>query len=317
MKLSICLATYNGEKFLDDQLKSFASQTLLPDELIVSDDGSNDRTMELVARFSETAPFEVISNSNKKGVCGNFLSALQEATGDLIFLSDQDDVWFNHKLETVANWADSEPETWLFMNDAEITDGDLIPSGRTKLEQMASAGIPYKYFVMGTCMAVRRKLLDIALPISPDCDSHDDWLTFFGETLGRRTVFSRPLQFYRIHGSNTSNFIVNTPTAIGRIDVLKHRIWKALNRRALQAADAKNHRRAASIVGATMRFKDAELDLAVLYKKANKILQALDDRHKTRGHFFPVRAVRIVSGIARGTYGRPIEWRWALRDLIG
>ena len=103
MKVSIALATYNGAKYLKQQLDSFQAQTCLPDELVVCDDCSKDNTVEILEEFKETASFIVIiiQNESNLGYTGNFEKAISLCSGNLIFISDQDDVWFNNKIETI------------------------------------------------------------------------------------------------------------------------------------------------------------------------------------------------------------------------
>jgi len=100
IKASICLTTYNGSKYLQQQLDSFLAQSILPDELVVCDDGSTDATCEIIERFKQIAPFEVrlYKNENNLGYAQNFSKALGLCKGDFVFLSDQDDVWLPKKL---------------------------------------------------------------------------------------------------------------------------------------------------------------------------------------------------------------------------
>ena len=95
MRISIAMTTYNGSKYLNDQLKSFSQQDQAPDELIVCDDGSSDNTIKILEKFSLNAPFDVkiYQNESNLGFTKNFENALSKCTGDLIFLSDQDDIW--------------------------------------------------------------------------------------------------------------------------------------------------------------------------------------------------------------------------------
>jgi glycosyltransferase involved in cell wall biosynthesis len=98
---SIVMATYNGEKYLSEQLDSFCKQSVLPDELVVSDDNSKDATKEIILNFAKTAPFKVlfVENNHNSGVVKNFENALKHAKGDIIFFSDQDDYWLSNKIE--------------------------------------------------------------------------------------------------------------------------------------------------------------------------------------------------------------------------
>ena len=108
MRISIAMTTYNGSKYLKEQLDSFTKQTHLPDELVVTDDGSSDDTLEILENFAKKASFEVLifRNNTNLGYAMNFGHAIGLCTGDLIFLSDQDDIWFPEKIETVSRFVE-------------------------------------------------------------------------------------------------------------------------------------------------------------------------------------------------------------------
>ena len=211
MRTSIAMATYNGAKYLQAQLNSFLAQTRLPDELIITDDRSTDETLDIIRQFAESAPFPVVWSQNEQnlGYGGNFNAALQKTTGDLVFLSDQDDVWFPEKIERMVAFAESEPKALVLMNDAELTDAALCSTGLTKLGQIRSAGFSEMNFVMGCCAVVRRDLLDLILPIQPEIRGHDNWIVSIGDGLRRKRVIPEVLQYYRRHGDNESQCIVN------------------------------------------------------------------------------------------------------------
>jgi len=227
-RISIALATYNGASYLQQQLDSFLEQTRLPDEVILTDDCSTDETPKIIKRFSETAPFEVHWERNEQnlGYTGNFNQALMKTTGDLVFLSDQDDVWFRDKLEQVERYAAEHPAALVLMNDAALTDGELNDTGLTKLGQITSAGLSYSSFVMGCCAAVRRDLLELCLPIPDDYRGHDGWIVKMAEGMGRKRVFTDVLQWYRRHETNESQFIANRIERVSRTAALKHNIQK-------------------------------------------------------------------------------------------
>lgn len=229
MKISIAMATYNGAKFLPEQLQSILDQTRQPDELIITDDNSTDETLEVIKSFSENAPFVVRYSQNIKnlGYAGNFNEALMQSTGDLVFLSDQDDVWFSGKLAYLEEMAEMHPDKLVIMNDAALTEADLTEVGLTKLEQIYSAGLSDQFFVMGCCCAVRRELLNLCLPIPPDYKAHDDWVAYFAEGLGSKLISERVLQYYRRHGNNESQFIVNRTTKVTRWDRYKESLSRA------------------------------------------------------------------------------------------
>lgn len=228
MRLSIAMATYNGGQYLKAQLQSFLDQTRQPDELIITDDCSTDETEAIVKEFSKSAPFTVKFFRNEKnlGYCGNFNAALMKTTGDLVFLSDQDDVWFPEKIEYMLSIAELRPEALVLMNNAALTDGNLNEVGLTKIGQIRSAGLPMTTFVMGCCCAVRRELLDFCMPIAEGFEGHDNWLVFFAAGLDAKIIDERALQYYRRHESNESQFIVNRTNKITKV----HRFANHLKR---------------------------------------------------------------------------------------
>ena len=138
IKTSIAMATYNGASYIKDQLESFKKQTLLADELIICDDGSKDNTIKIIKSFQKHSPFDVklYINDKRLGYGQNFGKALSLCSGDLIFLSDQDDVWFKNKIEEMVNIVKHTPDKYFFMNDTILTDENLKPSKITKLRQI-------------------------------------------------------------------------------------------------------------------------------------------------------------------------------------
>ena len=237
MKISIAMATYNGAKYLQEQLDSFADQTRLPDELVVCDDYSTDETIEILRQFAEVAPFEVkvFLNERNLGYAQNFGRALALCTGDLIFLSDQDDVWFPEKLTVIENLAIEDDYSQVFMNDAELVYHDLSPTGLTKQGQIKSAGMTNSNFVMGCCMAIRRDFLQRLLPIPVSCKGHDVWLSKFAEGLQQRCITLQVLQIYRRHESNESTFVANKTYNVSVIDTFSRKLLKVFENRRIDS----------------------------------------------------------------------------------
>lgn len=205
-KISIAMATYNGARYLREQLDSFAAQHLLPDELVVCDDCSTDQTVAILNEFAATAPFAVQVHTNPRnlGYIANFGRALSLTTGDLIFLSDQDDVWQAEKLAVFERKAAAEPATLYFACDSQLCDGALNPGVRLS-ENFRRIGARPETGAAGSCTAIRRELLGLVLPM-PDIDfPHDKWITALACAIGRWTYIDRPLQLFRRHGGNTSS----------------------------------------------------------------------------------------------------------------
>ncbi|NGZ90282.1 glycosyltransferase family 2 protein [Psychroflexus maritimus] len=232
MKISIAMATYNGERFLQEQLDSFVAQSRLPDELVVSDDCSTDGTLEILERFAKEAPFEVIINKNKNnlGYAGNFNRALELTTGDLVFLSDQDDVWFDNKIEVMCNHA-SNTDKMVLLNDAVITDTELKDTGVTQLGQIKSGNLPESLYVLGCSVLIKRQFFKVCLPIPKGYSSHDGWIVKLAEGLNNKLIIDEPFQYYRRHNSNETSYVVNKKKQLKKVHILVDKLNKIYHRR--------------------------------------------------------------------------------------
>ena len=214
MKISIALATYNGEQFLEEQLESFLSQTHQPDELIICDDGSTDATVSIVHHFAANASFSVklFENENNLGYAHNFSKALAQCSGDIVFISDQDDVWHATKIEKMLARFEDEPELQLLIHDLDYCKENLTPIGQTKIERMEGIFNLDRDYVVGMATAIRGSFLKLCLPVPNEVNvSHDSWLHECARVIGKKMVMREVLALYRRHPSNT--------TAIGNLNV--------------------------------------------------------------------------------------------------
>lgn len=220
MSVSIAMATYNGEKFILKQLESISRQSQLPDELVICDDFSSDNTVRILEDYSKTVsfPVRIIRNNENLGFVATFNKALESTRGDLVFLCDQDDYWFGDKLEFTCKIAGENPSCNLFMNNAELVDGELNPSGFFIFGQMSSIGQNPMDLVLGCCMAVRRELLNLCLPIPGKFSAHDVWIHEFADYLGTKMIIPKSLQYYRRHGKNESSHIIFSLKRISQLD---------------------------------------------------------------------------------------------------
>jgi len=213
MKISIAMGTYNGGSYLREQLASFLVQTTLPDELVVCDDGSSDETIKILKDFSQEAKFEVHIHQNRKnlGFSNNFSKVLALCRGDIIFLSDQDDVWFPEKIESVVQVFNANKKALVVINDAEITDAYLHPTGLTQGGQICSAGLTTEQLINGCFSAVSAKILPLVLPIDCSETAYDSYIHQLARSMDACVYIKNILQYYRRHGSNVSNnFTSNT-----------------------------------------------------------------------------------------------------------
>ncbi len=212
LKVSVAMCTYNGEAFIEQQLDSILRQTRPPDELIISDDGSSDRTLDIVRRLTADCSFPVVvrQNDHNLGDIKNFEKAVEATTGDIIFLSDCDDVWFPERISlTLPAFSDSA-DVVLAYCDAQITDAKLNPTGGTlfarrrdmQLGATPSAGQIGRGLGFNTPMiAFHRSLKPLILPFSNQW-VHDHWISFIAYAVGEVECVHRPLLYYRRHGRN-------------------------------------------------------------------------------------------------------------------
>ena len=213
---SIAMCTYDGARYIGDQLASIVVQTRPPDELVVCDDRSHDETAEIVRRFAESAPFPVRLHVNEQnlGSTRNFEKAIRLCTGDLIALCDQDDVWMPRKLELVEATFDRAPGVGLVFTDAEVVDDALRPMGYRfwetigfdrRMRQRVRSGRALDvllpgWTVTGATMAFRSKFRDIALEIPDDLSMiHDGWIALVVAAVSDVALISEPLIKYRQH----------------------------------------------------------------------------------------------------------------------
>lgn len=219
-KISVAMATYNGANYLQEQLDSFLHQAKHPDELVICDDNSTDDTVRILENFKRKASFEVLIYINKEnlGYIRNFEKAMDLATGDLIFLSDQDDVWFPEKIQEVTNLFNEKPNVWLVINNQEFADENLVPSGILNLERLKLFGLSEFQMRSGCCTAFRKELKAHILPIPSTMKGHDLWIHRLAEALERKYVYSNVLQYYRRHGSNSSEAFMKRPGEVGKLE---------------------------------------------------------------------------------------------------
>ncbi|HEX8501584.1 MAG TPA: glycosyltransferase family 2 protein [Pyrinomonadaceae bacterium] len=210
------MCTYAGARFVGAQLESIAAQTRPPDELVVCDDRSPDKTAEVVGRFAAAAPFPVRLHVNERnlGTTKNFERAVSLCTGDLIALCDQDDVWLPPKLARLEEEFRRRPRAALVFSDAEVADEKGRPTGRrlwesvgvgrAELERLrAGKGVGDLLSgatVTGATAALRASLRQLVLPIPEGLPLiHDAWMALLAACVGEVAAVEEPLVLYRRH----------------------------------------------------------------------------------------------------------------------
>ncbi len=215
MKISVALCTYNGEKYLHQQIDSILEQTIKVDEIVVCDDGSKDQTQEILSEYQKQFPevFKIYINEKNLRSVKNFEKAISLCTGDFIFLSDQDDDWAQNKVEVYFDYFKQNPNI-----DVICSNGFIIDENSNKLEKYTVWDAPqllaknnqeidyFKIFntignfATGASMAIRRKFADKILPF-PIIENfhHDEWIAVVSSEQKKFAFLNEKLFSYRTH----------------------------------------------------------------------------------------------------------------------
>ena len=203
--ISVCIATYNGERFLKRQVTSILSQIDVKDEVIVADDGSVDNTLTIL-RDLDDPRIRIVDGAHRHSPTWNFEKALKEARGEYIFLSDQDDVWMPEKVAVTMRY--------LQQYDCVVSDNVTVAADDSVISDSFYAvnnTRPGKYYnlllkngYLGCCMAFRRNVLDAALPFPADIPMHDIWIGNVAAFKYSVCFIPDKLMHYNRHGDNAS-----------------------------------------------------------------------------------------------------------------
>ena len=220
--ISVCLATYNGEKYLKQQIDSILCQLDENDELIISDDHSTDLTSVIISNYNDSR-ISFYLNNNRKGVIGNFENALTKVKGDYVFLCDQDDIWLPYK---VSNCVES-----LKTNDLVVTDCSVVDESLSIIEpsfyKIRNSGKGfwknlYKNTYLGACIAFRKESLKYILPFPKSLPVfHEGWIASLIEIKGNVIFIPECCILYRRHNNNVSMTVTKS----------NFTIWKQLSYR--------------------------------------------------------------------------------------
>ena len=208
------MCTYNGGRFLPEQLRSISAQKRPPDELVVCDDGSSDDTVSLLEEFSRKAtfPVRVIASSKNLGSTENFQKAISLCVGEVVALADQDDVWYPQKLERIEQHLLQFDRCIAVFSEADLIDDNSRSVGMTLWKTVGFDKGEQRRFregdavrvmirrpvVTGATMAFRRKILDLLIPFPREV-IHDRWMSLLLSTIGRIDLIPEALMQYRRH----------------------------------------------------------------------------------------------------------------------
>lgn len=204
-RVSIAMATYNGQKYIKEQVESILVNMGASDELIVSDDSSFDNTISIIKSFKDKR-IKLIKGP-QKGIKENFNNAISNCKGKYIFLSDQDDIWEKDKIEKVLKKFE-ESKADLVIHDAIVVDEnlDVIKDSFFEFRHSGKGVIKniWKNTYIGCCMAFDRKILNKILPIPNNIEMHDQWIGVMNDIYGKTYFLHDKLIKYRRHMENNS-----------------------------------------------------------------------------------------------------------------
>ena len=216
LSMSVAIATYNGAKYIQEQIDSILAQTHLPDEIVICDDASTDTTVAQLAAYQQKFPglFRIYRNETNLGHIHNFEKAISLCQGEIIALSDQDDAWLPHKLARMVDVFQRNPQCGLVFSDAEVTNQDLQPKHFTVYSRYIKPDLrpgktvqsfAHKIHLLGCTSAFRTKYLPYLLPITSNAWGHDHWIVFVLSVISQLCIIDEPLMLYRRHTGHAGN----------------------------------------------------------------------------------------------------------------
>jgi glycosyltransferase involved in cell wall biosynthesis len=288
MKISVAMCTYNGARFLPAQLESIATQNRRPDEIVICDDGSTDETQFVIKEFAEKSSLPVVVHTNPQnlGSVKNFERAIELCTGDVIALSDQDDVWREDKLKLIEAAFERSDRTGLVFSDAEIVDEELKSIGRRMWDEVSFDSHKRKllangraldvlitgWTATGATMAFRSNYKNLSLPIPTNIQMiHDGWIALTVAAVADVVTIDEPLIKYRQHERQQ----IGAPTRLPKapkpttLETLKrsnpstdlHNILETLEQRLMHHRNEFDCRKALAFAGDYSRHLDARANL--------------------------------------------------------
>lgn len=321
----VAIVTYNGLKYLPEQLASIMGQSRRVDHIVISDDRSTDGTWDYLQSWAQSAtvPVTLIRNDTQLGLSGNVEQAISAVNADIIFTADQDDVWFADKVQTVCAVFEQDEQVQMVHTDAILVDASghdlgtrlfselaLSESERTAIRDGRAFQVYFRRNVVtGATAAVRRTLLAHALPV-PANFYHDAWLAFFSLAVGKVSVLESPTIYYRQHGANLVGV-----KKLGSIDRMRRLWWKI-------AAPGSLSKTAAQITAQRTALEERLRGYSATpaaFKTYTAQALAFARQRQQLPHNPVTRAARVLSYVVAGKYGMFVyEYRTEIfRDILG
>lgn len=219
--ITVVMTSYNGIKYIGEQVSSILDQLAPEDQLIIGDNGSTDGTIQLLQKWRLKDPRILLSvYTDKLGIIPNLNHALALAKGELIFLADQDDIWLPNRVKYCKELFRVKKKLLLLQTNSDIINSDGIKINKTFFElRKCGVGLVKNYWKntwQGCNIVFRRKLLDVAYPIPEVLPMHDVWLGILADLCGKVKMDKSVLALYRRHENNQSSTTPSKPKQIMR-----------------------------------------------------------------------------------------------------
>lgn len=204
--ISVCIATYNGASFIEEQIDSILSQLKAGDEVIISDDSSTDDTIKILKAYQDER-IKIFENQKFKNPIFNFENAISASKGEIIVLADQDDVWKNNRIERLLKIFDGGRNMMVFSN-GELVDEHLQLMNRTLFDHYnVSTNVVRNIIVnsyVGCCISFSSEVKKVILPFPKNIPSHDQWIGILSKVFYKVELDFEPQIYHRRHRNNYS-----------------------------------------------------------------------------------------------------------------
>lgn len=224
--ISVALASYNGEKYIEKQLQSIIKNLSPSDEIVISDDGSTDQTIEIIEKVNRKTNIKIrLLEGLNKGVFRNFENAILNCQNEIVFLSDQDDVWLDNKKDEVLRIFEKFENISVVLHNAIVILGDIDnPNSASKMIKFYRKGVLANLInssYWGCCMAFRKAFIEGYLPFACETTAHDQLIGLIGEANNATYFLDKVLINHRIHGTNQTSKLSFIESIRFRINLLK------------------------------------------------------------------------------------------------
>lgn len=220
--ISVVMATYNGSKYIKEQISSICSQLNEYDEIIIVDDCSSDNTVEIINSYNDDR-VKVFINSTNIGVIKSFELGIIKTKNEFIFLSDQDDIWRDDKVRVIMTAFENNPSVTLICSDATVVDSDKVIINKSYMDfknykKVSFINALIRNPVLGCTIAFTAQIKTRITPFPKKIPMHDMWIVLIEFIYGRVLFIDKPLIFYRRHLSNV--------TGIKRSNLKQILVWR-------------------------------------------------------------------------------------------